>query len=194
MTKKLEYEYIRDYINKTDEKLISKEYKNNRTKLEIKCQKCKNNYWKAFDHFKGRKQRCPNCSNKNKGLRRRGKNHPLWKGGVVKKDITLYNTYANQLKWCEEVRRDPENPDYLQVKCTNCDDWFNPNRSAVSCRLQVINGNGRGSEELNFYCSEKCKQVCSIYSQKEYPKNLKDNYKRDLNWQKEWSESVKKRD
>jgi len=35
-------------------------------------------------------------------------NHPNWKGGVRKKNIPLYDTYAHQISYVEEVRRSPK--------------------------------------------------------------------------------------
>ena len=40
----------------------------------------------------------------------------LWKGGYNKKNIPIYDTYAPQIEWCEEVRRNKEDSNILEVK------------------------------------------------------------------------------
>lgn len=249
--RKLTYSYIRNYINSTEEELVSKEYRGNKIKLEIRCKKCKNIYWISFNQFQ-KGYRHSKCSNKKKGKRHthiyvkqyfekhnwkvlsknyennrtkmkvrcekghivwmsfapfkkgqrcgvcyrennKKENHPMWKGGVKKKDIPLFNTYAPQINWIEEVRRDPENKKVLQIKCANldCREWFNPIGQEVRSRIKAINGKGSG--ECRFYCSEKCKQNCSVYRQRYYFKGFR-KYKRNSSLQKEWSELVKERD
>ena len=65
--KKLSYEYVKRYIEKDGYKLLSQEYKNNRTKLLIECDK--NHFYKAtFNDFQSG-YRCPYCNN-SKGEKR----------------------------------------------------------------------------------------------------------------------------
>ena len=96
----------------------------------------------------------------------------------------------HQIDWIEEVQRDPENKDYLQIKCTNCDNWFSPTRREVEARIAAIYGRTKG--ENRFYCSEECKQSCSIYGQQMYPKGQKPYISRPD--QAEWAKMVKERD
>jgi len=93
-----------------------------------------------------------------------------------------YNTYASQISWCEEVRRNQKNKDYLQTKCTFCSNWFNPTNQEVCDRIKRINGVGRG--ELRFYCSKECKQACCLYWQQKYPKgfNKYEKYRIEVNY------------
>jgi hypothetical protein len=88
------------------------------------------------------------------------KNHN-WKGGVTKKNLPLYNTYAPQLEWCEEIRRNKNDPNILEVKCAHCRKWFIPTRYNVRNRIYKLNKVIRG--ENRFYCSNICKSVCSLY-------------------------------
>jgi len=107
------------------------------------------------------------------------------------KQPALYDTYAYQINCCEEVRRDPNNFKYLQVKCTesSCRKWFTPTTGEVSRRLIVINSVGGGN---NFYCSEECKHNCSIYGRSKYRKGEgPDNSRPD---QAEWGALVLERD
>jgi hypothetical protein len=59
MPNKLTFEYVQEFINK-DELLISKEYINNKSLLQIQCNICKENYNQNFDRYKRghRHQKC----------------------------------------------------------------------------------------------------------------------------------------
>ena len=85
----------------------------------------------------------------------------LWKGGYNKRNIPFYNTYVPQLEWCEEVRRNEDDPNVLEVKCFKCGKWYVPTLINVQNRLQSLKGIKRG--ESHFYCSDQCKNSCSIY-------------------------------
>ncbi len=164
--------------------LLSKEYRGANYKLEYICSKGHKGSisWSSFQQGK----RCNKC----KIEAQSGENNNNWKGGVKKLNIPLYNTYAHKISWCEEVRGDPENQDYLQVKCTesSCRKWFTPTILQVCGRISAVNSIGGG----NFYCSEGCKQNCSIYGRIKYPKGFKHNYNREV--QPELRELVLKRD
>ena len=82
---------------------------------------------------------------------------------IYRNSPAKYDTYADRISWCEEVRRDPDNYDYLQIRCTqsSCRKWFTPTKMQVGSRLSSLNG-GRG--ELRFYCSDGCKQNCPIWN------------------------------
>ncbi|MBU0958536.1 MAG: hypothetical protein KKB31_01195, partial [Nanoarchaeota archaeon] len=72
-----------------------------------------------------------------------------------------------------------------------CDNWFSPTRRETEARIAAIYDRTKG--ENRFYCSEECKQSCSIFGQQMYPKGfIPEHYKRSS--QKEWSEMVKERD
>ena len=87
--------------------------------------------------------------------------HPNWKGGY---DIylPLYDTYASQIDWVEECRRNKEDPNILEVKCTYCGRWFVPSRNSIGNRIQYLKGNEKYSE-YRLYCSDSCKKECPIY-------------------------------
>ena len=169
-------------------KCNSKIYKDYNTKMSFTCNKNHKfeSTWRNFNSGK----RCKICFRERHKILMSGKNNPSWKGGIKEKNISLYATYAHKLNWCEEVRRDPKNKDYLQIKCTNCNKWFIPKANAVSRRILAINNIGYGS--VNLYCSDKCKQTCSIYKQRLYLKGEKPYHTRKD--QPEWAEMVKKRD
>jgi len=86
------------------------------------------------------------------------------KGGVTKKNIPLYDTFVDKLKPVEEVK----NKDgFLYVRCSFCNEWFLPKRTAVDARVQYIKGNS--DRESRFYCSEACKMKCPVFHKKKWP-------------------------
>ena len=98
----------------------------------------------------------------------KNKKHPWYKGGVKKKNIPLYDTYASQISFCEKIRRNEQDLNILEVKCTYCGKWFIPKQSNVYNRIQALNGNYTKSSECRLYCSEKCKKECQIYRKQKY--------------------------
>lgn len=106
--------------------------------------------------------------------------------------LPLFEFYALKIGWAEDVRRDPNNSLILNVRCKKCNDWFIPGPVETRTRLNVLNGKVKG--ECNFYCSDSCKQSCSIFNrsmfQVDHP--LRTSYNRT--YQNEWSQMVKERD
>jgi 5-methylcytosine-specific restriction endonuclease McrA len=117
---------------------------------------------KISEFQKGRKLTEEVKNNISKG--KMGDKNPNWKGGVKKRGVPLYDTYAPQLEWCEEVRRKADNPNVLEVKCTYCGRWFMPKLISVRNRLQILKDSNNYHGEHRFYCSEHCKQACPIYN------------------------------
>jgi len=170
-------------LTNNEYKCLSKSYINSKTKLKFKCSE-EHEFEMLWNNFK-RGIRCPTCNKK----RRKGKGNPNWRGGVKKKNLPLYSTYAPQLEFCEEVRKVIiKGLDLLQVRCTetSCRKWFIPTTSKVQDRINTINGKITGGQR--FYCSDECKQKCSLYGQIKYPKGLKPDKSRGD--QKEWAELV----
>jgi hypothetical protein len=91
-----------------------------------------------------------------------------------KDSLPLFNYYAQKISWIEEVRRDPEDNDILNVKCKKCNEWFVPDLRSLKHRVQTLKGNYKG--ENNLYCSDDCKNSCSIFNkslyQEDHPKLL----------------------
>ena len=102
----------------------------------------------------------------------------------------LYDTFAHQISYADEVRRDPKNGELLQIKCTYCKEWFNPTAKNIQSRISALEGKGTG--ECRLYCSDECKKLCPIHGQRKYPKDQKPYVSRNV--QKEWAEMVKERD
>ena len=103
---------------------------------------------------------------------------PNYKGDVTRLNLALYNTYANQLSFVHQVRRDPKNKTLLQVRCVYCGCWTSPTRNAVRSRVKAINKGG--STECLFYCSDNCKNACPIYKRIKYPKGFRPGTSREV--------------
>jgi 5-methylcytosine-specific restriction endonuclease McrA len=146
-----------------------------------------NSYWKGKHHTEETKNV---ISKANKG-RYKGKNNPMYgkhhteevkktisnkkrgipnfklrgprDGGYRLNGIPKYDTYAPQLDWCEEVRRNADDPNVLEVRCTHCDKWYVPKIWQVKNRIYTLNGYKNYNGEGRFYCSDACKQACPLY-------------------------------
>jgi 5-methylcytosine-specific restriction endonuclease McrA len=64
----------------------------------------------------------------------------------------------------------------LEVSCTYCGKNYIPTALEVSNRINCLYTSKKG--DSNFYCSQECKNNCSIYNQTKYPKGY--NYHKDL--------------
>jgi len=101
---------------------------------------------------------------KNPMYGKKGKESANWKGGYGSKNIPRYDIYAKQLEWCEKVRSNKKDRNILEVKCFKCGEWYIPTRNDVVSRIQHLKGNKNYPSENRFYCSNKCKNSCSIYN------------------------------
>jgi hypothetical protein len=147
--------------------------------------------------YKVSKETCLKISKtlKNSGHNKFGKNAHNYKGGVTKLNLPLYDTYVDRLSYFEEVRRNPNDVNILQVKCTNsnCRKWFSPKRTSVCDRINALKFDYTYGEQ-RFYCSEKCKQTCVIYKQILYPRSFKDKQREYTSYELNiWREEVLKR-
>ena len=173
---KFSYEFVKSQFEKEGYTLLSKEYKDSKSKLKYLCPK--GHIGSTTFHSFREGTRCSICYRENIF----GENSTNWKGGVTKLKIALYDTYAHKLDWCEEVRRDPNNYDYLQVRCKFCDNWFAPTIRNVQARIDVIEGRIGGG--CNLYCSTKCRKSCCLYGQQKYPKGINkyENYRAEVKY------------
>lgn len=101
---------------------------------------------------------------------------PLWKGGS--KNFGSYDTFAHQMGWCEDVRRNKEDTNVLEIKCAYCGKWFVPKYKDIQNRISFLKGYTH--KESKFYCSDGCKKECPIYNQKLYPKGHKPATSREV--------------
>jgi len=175
---KKDIEEIREYALRKEYTLLSNKYINNKSKLSFICKKRGHTFklcWNDLQHGCG----CKEC-------RKEDRSHI----GVKKLNIPIYDTYAPQIDFCEEVRRSPINEDYLQVRCTNCNEWFMPKKTAVCSRIYAVNNVNQG--ENRFYCSEDCKKGCSLFGQRKYFKGEEPSSYRP--GQSVWADMIKERD
>lgn len=169
---RLTYSYIKKQIEDRGFFLISNTYKNIHTKLDIKCPEG-HNYKATYNNFR-ENHGCSVCFNLNK----KGNTNSNWKGGVTKKNIPLYDTYATQIEYAEEVRRNKDDNNILEVKCAYCGKWFVPTISNITNRSQFLKG--KYPNENRLYCSDSCKRECPIYNQIKYPKGYKKASSREV--------------
>jgi hypothetical protein len=109
MSRKLTYEEVRNYIESKGCKLISEEYINAQTKLEVQC-KCGNIYKVNFNCFKSNNQtNCPECSNKTQ-----------WNFNTIKHFIEVESNSGCKLLSKEYIDVDS----MLKIKCI-CGEDFN---------------------------------------------------------------------
>ncbi len=153
---------------------VSNFFKNKRCKdgLHYYCKDCKKevdqkNYIKFNTEIKNRKKeyREENIDT----IREHDKDY--------RNSLAKYDTHYSKLEPYEECRRDPKNPELLQVRCkySGCNKWFNPTNQRVADRVKSINGKTTSGAECNFYCSDECKLKCPIYGKIKFPEGLNPN-------------------
>jgi predicted DNA-binding protein YlxM (UPF0122 family) len=97
-----------------------------------------------------------------------GSGNSNYKGGVKEKGLPLFDTYAKQISYAEEIRSIYINGlKLLEVKCVYCGRWFIPKIQAIYDRKKAllhdpINVKRRVGEGL-FYCTIGCRGACSVY-------------------------------
>jgi len=127
---------------------------------------------------KGKKNCYSNTSNilrKNKMV---GNLNPSWKGGYSLKKVATYDTYVNKLQPIEKCRRNKQDKNILEVRCSYCGIWYIPSIESIYERVRVIKGTQLGEQRL--YCSNRCKQECPIYKQILFPKGFKISSSREV--------------
>ena len=98
-------------------------------------------------------------------------------------DLPKYDLYKEKLDWIEECRRNDEDSNILEVKCTYCGRWFIPNINSVNHRIQILNGNDNYKGGYRLYCSDGCKRACPIYRKSAYSLMKEDAVRAGrLNW------------
>jgi hypothetical protein len=170
---KKDFAYIKEYVSNTTIKLLSKahEYKNNKSLLRFKCNIKNHIYTSTWNHFQ-QGSGCIQCSYEERGKSKLGKNNSSWKGGVTKKELPLYDTYASRLQVYQDVFPIEENGLILVgIECTYCHKVYVPKIYNIKAKLNAMIGKGSG--DGNFYCSEECKGLCPIHGQILWPKGHK---------------------
>ena len=192
---------IKEYNEKNKDKIKDKKkeyYENNKDKIKDKKKEYNENnkdrrkkyYENNKDKIKeyGKEYRRDNKDRirdyyENNGDKKRKYSREWYRDNIDKtrehfKSPAQYNILAHQISYAEPTRRDPENEELLQVKCTYCGKWFNPTIRSTRNRIAALEGKGSGEQRL--YCSDDCKNNCSIYGQIKYPKYYKKDYNREV--------------
>lgn len=116
---KYTYDEVENIINKTDNKLCSKEYINGKSKLDIYCNECRQIYKMTFYNFNILKQGCQNCYIKTRKL-----TNDIFKDGVEKREDILLGIYIDSRT-------------KIKIQCGKCNNIFDilPNsyRQGSSC-------------------------------------------------------------
>ena len=100
---------------------------------------------------------------------------------AYRRSFAKYDVWFERMKpyYPGAIQQDPENKEFVQVRCKYCNNWFNPTNSQIKGRWERITGiNDHGVHEL--YCSKACKRACPSFNQKKYPKGFKQNTSREV--------------
>jgi len=163
-----------------------------------KCRTCKeikpiSDFEKAVNGIDGHRNECRDCrsvkkiqySIKNKEMIREQKR----KYAIDNKERTkeykkeyvnlpaLYSTFSHRLT-VEEAPRLSDDGLSLECICKYCGCYHIPSNISVIHRISSIVGKFTG--DCNLYCSEGCKQSCSTYNRRKYPKGFKPDTSREV--------------
>lgn len=151
-------------------------YKNNKERLV----QYRENNKEWFDHYQ--KQWCKN--NRKRIAERSSKYREVNKKRLSKQkkeynnNYAKYNSYKDKLT-IDESPRVTKDGISLEVLCRYCGEYFKPINSEVSERVRGLCHINTGDYFL--YCSQGCKDSCSTYGQKLYPKGFKKATSREVN-------------
>ncbi len=109
-------------------------------------------------------------------ITQKGEGNNNWKGGYSKEHIPRYDCFEKELCLIEEIRRNKNDKNILEVKCAYCGNWCIPKDLEVYERIRSVKHLG----DTRLYCSDKCKQECPIYGQYKYPKDHKPATSREV--------------
>lgn len=159
MTRRFTYEEVKEFIEEKGCKLISKEYKNGREKLDIEC-KCGNIFSQNFKNFKNTmKYSCPRC------------NYHSLSYNEVKNDIEVHGgTLLSDIYINNETK--------LDVKC-GCGNIFSAmyrdikSKSRYNCPKCNNRPNLTFDEVKSFISSKGCELLSDTYINNNIPIKIK---------------------
>ena len=154
----------RVYFYKESCEICNEPFLSNRRNGKFCCRTCsgKNKTMLGKKHSEETKAKIGRSGKDNPMYGKTGIESPTWKGGYRQKGVAFYDTFAPQLELYEEVRRNEQDPNVLEVKCFKCKEWYIPTLNNVKHKIQYLKGAEKYSEN-NFYCSNECKNSCSIF-------------------------------
>ncbi len=104
-----------------------------------------------------------------------------YKNSYTHRNIPRYDIYAHKLTIEENPKRHYDDSQILTVICTHCKTRFIPKLNSVQERVRCLNN--EGGAESRLYCSDSCKNNCSVYGkslyQEGHPKNNIINYNQE---------------
>lgn len=127
-----DYEYVKSTIESYGYKLLSPEYINCKTKIELECKDYKHTYFVTFDKF-CQGNRCPIC----KYINMKGENNPNWNPN--REEIALNDRIRKSFDtpWViKHMKEDRLYNDYVQNPDIHCVDHKEP--IAAFCKLIKI--------------------------------------------------------
>ena len=113
MSKRLTYQHVKQYTENQGYRLISNEYKNVQTPVEIQCDKGHQYNVRCYNFQQGKRGGI--CYSN-----RKVENHHNWKGGD---SVARFDTYSTQISFCEDIRRCPEDNNILEARCIYCNNF-----------------------------------------------------------------------
>jgi len=100
------------------------------------------------------------------------------------------NGPANYMSYCHllTIEEDPVDTisGALKVRCAKCRKYFIPKQQEVNKRIQCLKGNYQGESRL--YCSESCKDSCSIFGKHSNQTYLNISYGNTRPLQSSWKQ------
>ncbi len=94
--------------------------------------------------------------------------------------VALQRYQKNPITGDLGTRRALDDKTLLEVKCKQCNKWFKPTNAQVESRIKAIKGQCSVGTENHFYCSDSCKNSCSIFHQKDYTKGTRPKSAREV--------------
>lgn len=101
------------------------------------------------------KERKKRISEGHKGL-------PVWNKG---KRVLDLNRIKQRYPFFYKIEKPIEKNGEIYVKCKLCENYFSPTNYQLAERIRCLE-KARDNSEQHFYCSDKCKQKCSVYHSK----------------------------
>jgi len=89
----------------------------------------------------------------------------------------LFKTYEHKLVVDDKPKKAPDGI-HLLVDCKTCHNHFQPTNLQANNRVQRLAGKNLG--ESNFYCSDACKNSCSIFGKQSHRTGENNNLDREM--------------
>jgi 5-methylcytosine-specific restriction endonuclease McrA len=178
---------IRNKNNKERNSIKAKEYyKKNKDRIKKNRQQYyKNNKEKIL--IKDKEYRKIN-KNKISNIYKNNKDKIILREYAYRQSYAKFSRFVNKLTVLESPRETKGG--YLEVKCATCRKYFQPTNIATANRVKSLTSDD--GRECRLYCSDACKEACSIFNKSMHPKGFKNPPAREF--QKEFRQMILERD